>query len=132
MKYKFIILLYLSFALCGCNSDDLTNGTTTYQAQSSDDAEDIDFVDVGIDFIDVRPPEQYNNTHLKGAKNIPLDTLESSIEKHYPDKSKPLAVYCNKGNWSKKAKAILVKKGYTNVRDLGGLNSIKLPKESAK
>lgn len=75
--------------------------------------------------IDVRTPEEYEEEHIKGAINIPYDTIDKNID--LPKESK-IKVYCKSGNRSKKAYETLKKLGY-DVEDLGAYNSIDLPRE---
>ena len=81
--------------------------------------------------------EQYRNTSgavlleesrdgpLPGAKNLPLDRLDTIAE---PSGS-PLFVYCRSGARSAQAKARLARAGYS-VTDLGGLLGYRGPLEA--
>jgi phage shock protein E len=42
-----------------------------------------------------------------------------------PDKNAEILVYCRSGNRSRQASDKLVKMGYTNIYDFGGLNTWK-------
>ncbi len=70
--------------------------------------------------IDLRPVEQYNKNHIKGAVNSPLNLLITdyrSILKH-PDTL--TIVYCNGGIQSIYTVMFLAMKGYKNVKSLQG------------
>lgn len=70
--------------------------------------------------IDVRTPYEYNEGHIKGAKNLNLfdDDFEKQLLKL--NKSKPVLVYCEVGGRSGEAREMLVKAGFTEVYDLRG------------
>ena len=75
--------------------------------------------------LDVRSKQEYLEYHLDGAMNIPLYDLKGNIDKIIQDKKTLIAVYCQSGTRSKKAKKILSQMGYTNIYNLdGGINSI--------
>ena len=66
----------------------------------------------GAVLLDVRTPEEYRDGHLPGAKNLPLDRLDTIAE---PARSQ--------------AKARLARAGYS-VTDLGGLLGYRGPLEA--
>lgn len=73
-----------------------------------------------ITLIDVRTPGEYNEEHIPGAVNIPLDKIPEI--KDFPYKGK-VVLYCTVGVRSTKAKNILAKNGIKNIPDLdGGIN----------
>ena len=63
-----------------------------------------------IAVIDIRPPDHYNNGHIKGSLNIPLPVLVDQIEKVPEDKK--LVVVCALDTNSAFAVAILQLYGY--------------------
>ena len=75
--------------------------------------------------LDVRTPEEYRDGHLPGAKNLPLDRLDTIAE----PAGSPLFVYCRSGARSAQAKARLARAGYS-VTDLGGLLGYRGPLEA--
>lgn len=69
--------------------------------------------------IDVSQPAEYAAAHAGGAKNVPLETLESSS--NLPkNKALPLVVVCATGARASRAVAILRKLGFENSRPLAG------------
>ena len=68
--------------------------------------------------LDVRTTTEYRSGHIIGAKNVPLDKITSYVGA----KDQPLYVICQSGMRSKKAAAILNKKGYTAINVRGGMN----------
>jgi len=68
----------------------------------------------------VRGAAEFGGGHILGARNIPLADLArraGELEKH---KAKPVIVYCNAGNASGSAVALLRKSGFANVVNLSG------------
>lgn len=79
-----------------------------------------------MDIIDVRKPGEYDVAHVKGAINIPLDTLTDSVNVAMIDDENNLYIHCAGGYRSVIAASILKKEGYHNLRNvLGGFNKIK-------
>jgi rhodanese-related sulfurtransferase len=74
--------------------------------------------------IDVRTKQEYNNGHINGSINIPLDSLKNNL-KSLGDKNAPIITCCASGMRSASAKAILKSLGYTNVYNGGGWHSLK-------
>jgi rhodanese-related sulfurtransferase/predicted DNA-binding WGR domain protein len=79
----------------------------------------------GVRLIDVRTPEEFASGHLKGAVNIPIDTLPSRLSE-VGDKSAPVAVYCKLGRRSGRAAEFLQAQGFQQVTDLGPMMPIRL------
>lgn len=71
----------------------------------------------GATIIDLRKAEDFRESHISDAINIPLETLESKISNL--NKSKPVAVYCYQGISSNKAVKQLQKAGF-DVKQLTG------------
>ena len=72
--------------------------------------------------LDVRQPDEYEKGHVPGARSVPLQKLRDfSLE--VTDRTTPLFVYCLSGGRSRLAANALRGVGYTDVTDLGGINS---------
>ena len=79
----------------------------------------------GAVIVDVRTPQEYNAGHIKGSKNIPLDSLKnrwSEVEKM----KKPVITVCQSGMRSGTAKSFLESKGLrvANGGSWSGLNRL--------
>jgi rhodanese-related sulfurtransferase len=70
--------------------------------------------------IDVRVPDQYEAQHVRGAINIPLESLGASIARLPKDKDAPILCVCNRGNISANGMLYLKSLGYTRVKSLSG------------
>ncbi len=76
--------------------------------------------------IDVCGADEFAQSHIKGAVNVPLDELEARLEKAVKNKSTPVIMVCAAGARSKRAQAIAQKLGYEKVHSLhGGLKAWK-------
>ena len=72
--------------------------------------------------LDVRTQEEYDGGHISGAVCFPGEMISGDMPIAF-DKDAEILVYCQSGVRSAKAAEKLVKLGYTNVFDLGGLQS---------
>lgn len=75
----------------------------------------------GIILLDVRTREEYIENHIPKSTLIPLNVLGKEASKKLPNKQVTIFVYCRRGNRSRVAVKMLLKQGYTNVFDLGGI-----------
>ena len=79
---------------------------------SADEFEDYLQKD-SIQLVDVRTVAEYTEGHIPGSLNINvLDEQFAAIADSTLQKDKPIALYCRSGKRSKKAAAILSRKGY--------------------
>ena len=74
--------------------------------------------------IDVRTKEEWNSGHIEGATHIPLKKLLNKIDNFTKDYNEEILLYCRSGNRSGKAKKLLDEIGYTNTKNLGGIESV--------
>ena len=75
----------------------------------------------GYILLDTRAQEEYDQGHIPGAIVIPHDEIEDKAEQLLPDKNQLILVYCRSGRRSKLAAEALVKLGYTNIKEFGGI-----------
>ena len=73
----------------------------------------------GAKVIDVRSEGEFQEKHLAGAVNIPLNRLRDEIARLAPNKEQPLLLHCLSGARSGMGTAMLKKMGYRNVFNLG-------------
>ena len=71
--------------------------------------------------LDVRTVAEFDEKHIPGAINIPNETIGTDPIPALPDKDQLILVYCRSGNRSKQASEKLVKLGYTNIVEFGGI-----------
>lgn len=75
-----------------------------------------------IHLIDLRAKEAFEEGHIKGAMNIPLDELESTIDEL--EKNKEYHLICYSGMFSKQAGEFLNHHGFKTVNIESGMNAI--------
>ncbi len=73
----------------------------------------IDAINNGGYLVDVRTPGEFAGGSVKGAVNIPLNTLQSNLNKF--KNRKAVVVFCASGMRSSQARAILTRNGIQNV-----------------
>lgn len=71
--------------------------------------------------LDVRAQEEYDQGHIPGAIVIPHTEITVRAEAELKDKDQLILVYCRSGRRSKLAAEDLVKLGYTNIKEFGGI-----------
>lgn len=94
-----------------------------YRKISSKDAKEAFDSQDDITIVDVRTEGEFNSGHIADAINIPLDVVVDSVLEKFPNKDEKLYLYCRSGNRSSQAARLLVKQGYTNIYDFGGVNN---------
>ena len=77
--------------------------------------------DIDEILIDVRDPFEFKGKHIHGSKNIPLDTIEDSIEKLRSIKT--VYVHCQSGNRSSQACETFQKSGLNVINLEGGISA---------
>ncbi len=77
----------------------------------------------GALILDVRTPAEFHGGHIKGSKNVPLDQIEKKLES-FKDKKQTIITCCASGMRSASAKNILKSKGFENVYNGGGWQSL--------
>lgn len=72
-------------------------------------------------WIDVRTVEEYNEDHIDGDLNIPLQVIDVDEFASMFSKDAEINLYCRSGNRAGQAKQILEAAGFTNVNNRGGI-----------
>lgn len=119
MKKILPVLLMLLLLLSSCSASDDNLG---YKQISMEEAKNIMDEEKGYILVDVRTPDEFADKHIPNAINIPNETIGTEEIAGLPDKDQKILVYCRSGNRSKQAAEKLVKLGYTNVVEIGGIN----------
>ena len=117
---RFLIALLTFELLFGCVGC-LDGGSATYDQISGAEAKALMDSESGYIILDVREQYEYNEGHIPGAILIPYGEIADRAEKELPDKDQLILVYCRSGRRSKIAAEELVKLGYTNVKEFGGI-----------
>ena len=114
-----VLVILLSFQSCKDYSKDivakgqieLITPQQVYDAVYSEDS---------VQLIDVRTPDEFKVSHLKGAQNICVTSEDFKEKVKTLDKNKPVYVYCRKGGRSAEAAEQLKELGFTKIYDMDG------------
>ena len=113
--------MLLTFALplgcVGCSD----GGSATYEQIDGAKAKALMNSESGYIIIDARTKSEYDEGHIPGAILIPEYEIADRAENELSDKNQLILVYCRSGRRSKIAAEELVKLGYTNVKEFGGI-----------
>ncbi|HNX56516.1 MAG TPA: rhodanese-like domain-containing protein [Prolixibacteraceae bacterium] len=72
----------------------------------------------GAIIVDVRTSGEFNNGHIKGSVNIPVDKIANNADK-LKAKKKPIITCCASGSRSAMAKSVLKGRGVADVYNGG-------------
>jgi len=86
---------------------------------SPEEMQDLLLID-GVQLVDVRTPEEYNDGYIAKSQNIDFKspTFDQDIEKL--DKNKPVILYCHSGGRSAKCAKKMKDAGFVKIYDLDG------------
>ena len=76
--------------------------------------------DEEICLVDVREESEWTAGRIKNAVHLSKGTIERDVEKHFPDKSAVLILYCGGGYRSALAADALQQMGYMNAVSMDG------------
>ena len=117
---RFIPILMTLLLLSGCATQ---SAEKTYRQITMEEAITMMEEETGYIILDVRTAQEYSEKHIPGAINIANESIGTEDIPELPDKDQLILVYCRSGNRSKQASEKLVKLGYTNIVEIGGINS---------
>ena len=111
------LMALLLLAGCGAQSEE-----STYRQINAEEAATMMEEESSYIILDVRTAQEYSEKHIPGAINIPNETIGTEDIPELPDMEQLILVYCRSGNRSKQASEKLVKLGYSNIVEFGGIN----------
>ena len=111
------VLSLMLLSSCGARG----SSSSGYRQISMDEAVEMMKKESGYIILDVRRPDEYAEGHIPGAINVPNEEIGTAEIPELPDKAQLILVYCRSGRRSKEASEKLVKLGYTNVVEFGGI-----------
>ena len=106
--------------LTGCAGAS-NNQTNTYRQINMDEAVEMMAEESGYIILDVRRPDEFAAGHIPNAINVPNESIGTSEIPELPNKDQLIMVYCRSGRRSKEAADKLLKLGYTNIVEFGGI-----------
>jgi rhodanese-related sulfurtransferase len=114
-------MILSALLLTSCAHTD--GGKAGYRMISTDEAISMMASEKDYIILDVRTPEEFSENRIKGAINVPNETIGTDAIPELPDKNQLILVYCRSGRRSKEAAEKLVRLGYTNIVEFGGINT---------
>ena len=118
-KLIWIILAMMLLTACGQNKENKQEAA--YMNITAEQAKELMDSQEGYIILDTRTQEEYDESRIPGAILIPYDEILKKAEGVLTDKHQLILVYCRSGRRSKLAAEDLVKLGYTNIKEFGGI-----------
>ena len=118
---KLVVLLLAMLVLTACGQDKENMQEAVYVNITAAEAKEIMDTQEGYVILDARTQEEYDEGHIPSAILIPYDEILEKAEDVLTDKNQLILVYCRSGRRSKLAAEDLVKLGYTNIKEFGGI-----------
>jgi len=116
---KLVLCLMILLFVSGCSNNNVeevreVSSITADSVYTMMNREDVYIIDVREDY-------EYDSGHIENAINIPVSEI-NKIKRNEISLDSVVIVYCKSGNRSSKAADMLLKLGYKNVYDMGGVN----------
>ena len=120
MNMRKLLPIFLSaLMITGCAASQKQE--SSYRQVSVDEAVQMMEIESGYIILDVRRPDEFAAGHIPGAINVANETIGTAEIPELPDKHQLIMVYCRSGRRSKEASEKLLKLGYTNIVEFGGI-----------
>ena len=119
MMKKLIPILLTTLLFTGCLAPQ--NPANTYRQITMEEAVTMMGQETGYIILDVRRPDEFAAGHIPSAINVPNETIGAEEIFELPNKKQLIMVYCRSGHRSKEAAEKLLKLGYTNIVEFGGI-----------
>lgn len=118
-----IVLVLVSVVFYLKNNGFGGDNMNTFKSISQDEAMRLMETEKDYIILDVRTPSEFADGHIKGAINVPNETITISTKEipELPNKDQLIFVYCRSGSRSRQAAGKLFGLGYTNLREMGGI-----------
>ena len=116
---KLITMMLSALLLTSCTQKQIKSDG--YRRITMDEATRMMETESDYVILDVRRPDEYAEGHIPGAINVPNESIGDTKISELPYKNQLILVYCRSGRRSKEAAEKLVKLGYTNIVEFGGI-----------
>ena|SRR5690554_572461 len=107
---KFLLFVTLSFILVGCSSNNDVAVNTINSDGLLEQFEEHRLTEESKLYIDVRETDEFNESHIEGFTNYPMDGLLEDVS--VLPKDKEIVILCNTQNRSFKVAEKLVEEGF--------------------
>lgn len=121
-----VLMLCAVFVLASCAEGSKAPESEAEVKQSyinitAEEAKEIMDSDAEYVIVDARTAEEFAEGHIPEAILIPYDEIAEKAESILVDKNITILIYCRSGRRSKLAAEELLKLGYTDIREFGGI-----------
>ncbi|WP_245157047.1 rhodanese-like domain-containing protein [Anaerovorax sp. IOR16] len=116
-----ILLIFSMLFFSACGKTEEQEIKSEYNLITTEEAYQRMNENINAVILDVRTQEEYNAGHISGAILVPNETIKDNKPDKLPDLDEEILIYCRSGNRSQQAAEKLLKIGYTNVYDFGGI-----------
>ncbi len=118
-----LLLTAVTLSACSTGDSDQTadDGAAVYHKISAKDAKAAMDSEENIVILDVREQYEFDAGHIPDATLLPLGDISAKAAQILPDKDQKILVYCRSGSRARTAANTLVRMGYTQIYDLGGI-----------
>ena len=120
MKKSLCVMLAM-LLLTACGQQNKESQEVKYMNITAQEAKEIMDTQEGYVILDTRTQEEYDQGHIPGAIVISHDEILEKAQQVLKDKNQLILVYCRSGRRSKLASEDLIKLGYTNIKEFGGI-----------
>lgn len=114
-------MMMLVISLCLFGATACADGAHSYEQITPEQAKTLMDTEKEYVILDARTAAEFAEGHIENAILIPEYEIAARAERELPDKDALILVYCRSGRRSKIASEELVKLGYTNVKEFGGI-----------
>ena len=115
-RVLFVLMAFMVFNY-SCKEEKQTS--SAIEVISPQEMQEISQIE-GVQLVDVRTPEEYEEGYIEGFQNIDYFSENFNQEIEKLDKSKPVIVYCKSGNRSGKCAKKMEEAGFSKIYDLEG------------
>ena len=130
-----ILILAVLFSACGTDkitqeesgaisadtNETMNESMNTYRQITMEEAVTMMAQESGYIILDVRRADEFAAGHIPNAINVANEDIGTAEITALPDKDQLILVYCRSGRRSKEAAEKLVKLGYSNIVEFGGI-----------
>lgn len=74
--------------------------------------------------VDVRSEGEFSGGHIDGAVSLPLDRIQTDVQRAIPDRTTLVVLYCRSGARSGHACQLLAQMGYEQVHNGGAIDRL--------
>lgn len=111
---KSVLLIFLSVSNIALTSDCISQELAVVNV-STDQFNELMQIYPDITVIDIRTPGEFNQHHIRGAKNIDFSALDFKARLNLLEKDDPLLLHCRSGNRSGQSLEVFEELGFEKV-----------------